>query len=67
MTPVWLHRGFTKVFDERFILQGLLKASVSLVKGFTKKKHWETSNIVTYSRTIAALLYADVSWRCFLC
>lgn len=63
MLPVWLHKRFTKVYDERYPLHGILKACVAGIKVFTKKRHWETYRIVTYSRTIAVLTFVDEKIR----
>lgn len=59
MKPVRLHEKFSKMYDDRFVLQGVFSSLVSLVKLFTKKRDWDTCNVVTYSRTIGALSFSD--------
>ncbi|KAH3890471.1 hypothetical protein DPMN_014552 [Dreissena polymorpha] len=60
MEPVLFHKYFSIFWDDRFILQPVIRSLVTGCKFLTKKKRWPTYSVITYSRIIRALSFTDV-------
>ena len=61
MSPLWLYKGYTKFIEETNLAQVLCMMLVATFKRFTLKSDWENLLVSTFSRTVAALSFKDVS------
>ncbi|KAL4225013.1 hypothetical protein ACF0H5_015708 [Mactra antiquata] len=59
MKPFIIHKRIAYAFENRMILHELIRGVVNIIKYFIKKRHWSTSQVITFSRNVSTLSFKD--------